>query len=299
MNKKGFSDLGSLVNLQSPDKVFVEVSRNFKYSYPHDKFIPLRKAFEDFVMLFEGKYPGYRGCTTPYHDIKHSCEVFLAASRIIDGYNIANTENKISSRNAVIMLMAALFHDSGFISEEGAALSDDAKNLLNHEERGVRFIQTYMSGNGFSENETALASRLIEYTDLFSDISAVRCKQDEDHMIGCMLGAADIIGQMAARTYLERLPSLYEEFKDAGVTIYKSEYDLLNRTGEFYESTIKKRLKHDFMGTADFTILHFKERENIDCDVYRMSIENQIDYLKRIIKKYPDSYHDKLKRIDD
>ncbi len=298
MKKGSYIPDDKIVNPPSPDLVYKEVKRNFTFSYPQKEFKPVKKIFNDFKALFSGKYPGYRACDTPYHDIKHSSDVFLAASRIVDGYNLENPKHILPSRKVIILYAASLFHDSGFIPKTDDRASSGAENLSVHEERSQDFTESYMLENGFTDEEALLACTLIECTNLFRKISDLEFNSDTDRMLGCIMGTADLIGQMASRTYLERLPSLYQEFSQAEMPVYFSEVDLVQRTGDFYETVVKKRLQEEFRGVMRYTKKHFRERRNIFEDIYKVSIENQIDYIQKIVKEYPDTYKEKLRRTE-
>jgi hypothetical protein len=110
-----------------------------------------------------------------------------------------------------------------------------------------------------------------------------------------MLGTADLIGQMADRTYLEKLLFLYIEFKEGNVDDYDSELDLLQKTATFYDF-VKERLQKDLGDASRFMLPHFKKRWNIDVDLYYETMERNIVYLRKILKDYTDCYRDCLRR---
>ena len=55
----------------------------------------------------------------------------------------------------------------------------------------------------------------------------------ENEILGKMLGTADLLGQMSDRTYLEKLPFLYLEFKHAGIDGVGTELDFFDSTPGF------------------------------------------------------------------
>ncbi|NLB35036.1 MAG: hypothetical protein GX817_04360, partial [Elusimicrobia bacterium] len=288
-----------LVNPPSAEAVSKEIFFILKQTYKDEDFSFLENAFKDFIRLFNGDYPGYCKCDTPYHDIMHSAEVFLAAGRLLDGYNIANPDEIIPFRKAEILFISALFHDSGFISKEEDPKEKGARNLVNHEERGKEFTANYLKAERFSRKEIALSGKLIETTDLFTTISDLKFASEIDRILGNILGTADLAGQMAARTYLERLQYLYEEFLDAGLPVYSSEFDLVSRTGDFYENTVKIRLIDDFQNAINYAQIHFKARSGIDENIYITSIENQLKYLRDSVCNAPDTFKEKFRRLDN
>lgn len=65
--------------------------------------------------LFSGKYPGYRGCTTRYHDLNHTLHCFLLMARLIHGAFINGVVFK--EEDVVLGLISALMHDTGYLRD--------------------------------------------------------------------------------------------------------------------------------------------------------------------------------------
>ena len=118
---------------------------------------------------------------------------------------------------------------------------------------------------------------------------------DENRILGQMLGSSDLLGQMANRTYLERLLLLYREFKEARFSHFKDELDLLKKTRDFYNNT-RKMLATDLGGVEKYMSAHFKSRWKIKRDLYKESIEKQLHYLDGILLNREQEYEDHLKR---
>ena len=110
-----------------------------------------------------------------------------------------------------------------------------------------------------------------------------------------MLGAADLLGQMASRCYLERLRVLYREFREGHVKGYSSELDLLRKTLNF-SKFIKNRLAFTLDGMDRYSRAHFKKRYRIDKDFYREAMVKQFSYLKNTVLMHPDKYRTYLHR---
>jgi hypothetical protein len=109
------------------------------------------------------------------------------------------------------------------------------------------------------------------------------------------LGTADLLGQMADRTYLERLPFLYHEFKEGGVPGFADELDLLQKTPAFWEFT-QKRLAGELGGLDRLMRDHFRVRWGIDQDMDRETVERNIAYLQFILVNHGDDYQRYLRR---
>lgn len=286
--------LARLVNMNSPDAVFEEVKNNFIRSYPIAAFREIRIVYNDFLALFNGYYPGYRSCNTIYHDKTHTTDTLLALSRMIDGYNLER-KRKLPLKRVRISLIAMLFHDSGFIQKKSDSKGTGAKYTKEHILRSIDFIEKYFRKIGLSGSDFISARNMISCTGLTTDIKAIRFHDRAEKILGLMLGTADMVGQMAGRNYLEKLLLLYHEFKEGKVPGYESELDLLKKTIIFY-GFIQVRLANDYRKMHKYIIPHLKMRYGIGEDLYQKAIENQIRYLKGILKKTPGKYRQKLKR---
>ena len=110
-----------------------------------------------------------------------------------------------------------------------------------------------------------------------------------------MLGTSDLLGQMADRTYLEKLLFLFLEMQEAKIQDFDDEFDLLKKTLEFYELT-KDRFANEMDGVNSFMRDHFKTRWDIDKDLYLEAVENQMKYLKSILENNAADYRAKLRR---
>jgi hypothetical protein len=113
--------------------------------------------------------------------------------------------------------------------------------------------------------------------------------------LGQMLGTADLLGQMADLTYLERLPFLYHEFKEGGVPGFADELDLLQKTPAFWEFT-QKRLVGELGGVDRLMRDHFRVRWGIDHDLDREIVERNIAYLQFILVNHGADYQRYLRR---
>lgn len=294
MKKYDGLQIAQLVNTDNPDAVFEEVKNNFIHSYPISAFAPVRKAFTDFNLLFEGRYPGYRACNTKYHDKIHTADALLAISRLIDGYNVSSPQ-KMPLRKVQTALIATILHDTGYIQKKTDKEGTGAKYTLKHVERSIEFIDKYFRKIGLTRKDFIAADNMVKCTGLSVKMDEIRFQDRDEKVLGCMLGSADVLGQMASRTYLERLLYLYKEFKEGHVKGYTSEIDLLKKTLAFYES-IKARLRKTLGGVNRYARHHFRKRYGINQDLYNEAILRQIFYLKEILAYESVSLKDKLRR---
>jgi hypothetical protein len=57
-------------------------------------------------------------------------------------------------------------------------------------------------------------SKIIAYTDMNRELPATESLQSSIELLGRLLNAADLMGQMAAKTYLRKLLFFYHEYKE-------------------------------------------------------------------------------------
>jgi hypothetical protein len=157
------------------------------------------------------------------------------------------------------------------------------------------FLERHGFDHGLSEEEIIAGRALILCTDLYRDLSKIKFPSSSVEILGKMLGAADLLAQMADRTYLEKLMFLYQEFREGEVEGFENEEDLLRKTVSFYDF-INQRLETQ-LGAADrFMKSHFVSRWNIDADLYHVAIEKQKEYLERILQIPGSNPMDHLRR---
>lgn len=273
--------LYDLIDFSNPQDILKEIKYNISLTVSNFECSILEKIYGDVELLFAGKYPGYRASNTKYHDLEHTNSVMLAVIRLIHGG--FNEGFKFTADNILIGLLAAVFHDIGFIQTESDLKGSGAKYTVGHEKRSITFMKKYLSKKPFSSINTKDCSHLIMCTILDLSPKQIPFRSKEIEMVGKIVGSADLLAQMADRAYLEKLLLLYKEFEEAGLPGYKSELELLTKTEEFYELVARKRLTDDFDNVAALMRSHFKTRWQIDRDLYEESITSHINYLRSII----------------
>ncbi len=283
----------TLIRMDSPAAVLEEVQVILKRISPDFDTQPVLLACNTTVDLFNGNYPGYRACNTEYHDLRHTTDAFLSMARLVHGAVVDG--NNFSDRQIILGLIAALFHDAGYIQEEHDTEGTGAKHTRNHVQRSMDFVKQSGPEHGLTDAEIAAAQTMILCTEFTVDISAVEFRGAEIELLGKMLGTADLLAQTADRTYLEKLLFLYREFKEAGIGDYQSEVDLLKKTIGFYDF-IARRIATTLDATDRFMQSHFASRWNINQNLYQQAIEKQRDYLQKILKIPDSDPRDHLKR---
>jgi hypothetical protein len=287
--------LAQLIDTRDPEKVIEEVLRIFYYHYSEDAALRVRLAFSQVRSLFVGEFPGYRECLAEYHDFNHTMSVLLAAARLMDGYNIERVF--LPEEMAIQLLLAALLHDTGYIQEDWDTDGTGAKYSRQHEQRSIEFLRHHAGVFEIEEPEIEPLVRLIESTDLKTDFARIAFPSEEEQDAGAILGSADILGQMSDRAYLEKLLFLYHEFREAGIPGYETEFDILKKTRDFY-AAVKGRLRDTYLHVFEFAHHHFRERFEVNQNLYIVAVDRQMAYLEKIIGDQSTNFRHKLKRGD-
>jgi hypothetical protein len=286
------NDVTNRINVEDPQRVRDAVLALFAARFPGADFTPLARAFDDFAALFEGRYPGYLACDTLYHDIRHTLDMTLAMARLIDGHERASAPaDRLGARRAMLGVLVALLHDSGYLKRSSEShVENGAEFTKVHVSRSADFISTYLPKIGF-EAETPLAARLVHFTGYEMEIEDIRVEQPKDHLVGCMVGTADLIGQMSDRMYLEKCREfLYREFvvgkvarehlpDGKEVVRFSSPEDLILKTPGFYEYVARARIDGKLGGVERYIASHFDGP-----DLYQTEIERNMDFLRRAIE---------------
>ena len=287
--------LADVLDTRDPEKVIEEVLRIFYYHYSEDSALRIRLAFSQVRSLFAGEFPGYRECLAEYHDFNHTMSVVLASARLMDGYNIERAF--LPEEMAVQLLLAALLHDTGYIQEDWDTEGTGAKYSRQHEQRSIEFFTRHAEVFEVEQPEIEPIVRLIESTDLKTDFARIHFPSEEEQDAGAILGSADILGQMSDRAYLEKLLFLYHEFREAGIPGYETEFDILKKTRDFYEA-VKGRLRDTYLHVFELAHHHFRERYEVNRNLYIVAVDRQMAYLDKIIGDQSTNFRHKLKRGD-
>ena len=278
---------------REPGVIFAEVKLVTSTYQPKFIFALLENIFADVVRLFNGDYPGYRACNTLYHDLDHTLDCFLAMARLLHG--AALNAVPLSAKDVELGLIAALMHDTGYIQQAQDREGTGGKYTLFHIDRSIAFMEHYFGQNGFKREDLSHCCNFLKCTGLNVKIGDIDFPSPEHETIGKILGAADLLGQMADSSYLEKLPFLYQEFAEGGVPGFQDELDLLKKTPAFWEFT-QQRLAGELGGVADYGRDHFRQRWGIDRNLYVEALEANISYLQFVLNNCASDYRHYLNR---
>ncbi|MGV8933831.1 MAG: hypothetical protein ACOH1I_04375 [Gallionellaceae bacterium] len=289
------TEIQLLLTTDNPEQIWAKAIDIIKAINPAFDFTLSRKAYDDVLNLFKGEYPGYRAIKTPYHNLNHTLDVFLCSVRLMHGVHLA--VSPLADHEITWIMMATLMHDIGYAqrNEEGNS-GTGAQHTLTHVGRGIGFMQHYVLEHNLPSAYAQPLEFLMNSTNPAIDFSSIVFPDERTKMLSQIVGSADIVGQMADRTYLEKLLFLYLEFKEAHFGNYASLHDLLRQTKDFYDATKGKKLDGTFAGIYKNLTAHFKQYMGLNRNLYLESIEKNIDYLSKVITLDENEYLMMLKR---
>lgn len=286
-------DVTNTVQVSNPAAVRDAVHQLFSNAFPGASFDKLWLAFYDFERLFNGRYPGYRGCDTTYHDVQHTLDMTLALARLVVGYEQSVEQSeRLGSHRAQMAIITSLFHDAGYIRhvERDKDFENGAEFTLYHVSRSADFLRRYLPELGLAK-DVAVSSMIVHFTGYELDLDNIELDDPRDIICGHLIGTADMIAQMADRCYLEKCRDrLYKEFVIGGVAVenakpgeymvrYKSGTDLLMKTPLFYQQIMRERLNSKFNRVYRYIeVLYDGENPYID------AIAANIRHLVRILE---------------
>jgi hypothetical protein len=287
--------LYDLTDISSTSETFAEIKKILLLVNPSLDPSLIEDAYNDIILLFNGKFPGYRTSNTKYHNLKHTCAVTLATARLIHGLHLQH--QSFTARIIQISIIGALFHDTGLIQTDEENEGTGAQYTICHEDRSIVLMEKYLSDKGFSAEDILDCSHIIMCTKLSLSLDEIPFRSDEAMIMGKVLGSADLIAQMAGRNYLEKLPLLFLEFKEAGMEGFETPLELFQNTEEFYHSVVSTRLTEELSGVSYAVLYHFRNRWEIDRDLYAESMKGNIRYMKKVTKDCVDSYSCLIKKF--
>ena len=202
---------------------------------------------------FSGRYPGYLPIDARYHDLEHTLQGTLCLARLLRGRHFARGRPVLTPKMFELGLLAILMHDTGYLKRADDREGTGAKYTITHVRRSGEFAKAFLEAHGYSGEEVASIQNMIRCTGVNVNLSSIPFASELEKTVGFALGTADLLGQMAASDYVEKLPVLYLEFAEAtrfsGPTKlinFGGADELMRNTPSFWESYVWPKLNGDF-----------------------------------------------------
>lgn len=260
--------------------------------YPEGDMLFVPRVFGWANDFFYGKYQGYQPIDARYHDLHHTLIVTLCMVRILYRRHQLAIEPPLPRRLFELGLIAILFHDTGYLKTVDDVEGTGAKYTFTHVDRSAQFAQRYLAEKGYPAEDAEVVANMIHCTGVNLRLADIPFKNDLERMVGYCLGSGDLLGQMAAHDYVDKLPELYLEFEESARSnpdkptpsgAFSSAEDLLRKTPLFWEHFVLPKLEKDFGGYYRWLNDPYPDGEN----EYFASIQANINRVKQILASRP------------
>ena len=275
------------VNTRDTSSVQAEVQEAYIGMFPHGnrEFVPT--VFGWALSWFSGQYRDYQAIDAHYHDLEHTMQGILCMSRLLQGRHRQELEPRLTPRMLELGLLAILTHDTGYLKKKGDTSGTGAKYTLTHVDRSIEFAGELMLSQDLPLEEILAVQNMIRCTGINVKLENVKFQEPLERVVGFALGTADLLGQMAAADYVDKLPILYSEFAEASRFsadgkmkaggFFTSAEDLMHKTPLFWENYVRNKINREFMGVYRFLNDPYPDGPNYYID----RIESNIARLRR------------------
>ena len=273
------------IDTKHPSAVHVEAKAAYTEMFPDGDPLFVINAFGWASDCFNGRYGDYQRIDARYHDFEHTLQGTTCFVHLLLGRHRVGTEPSLTRRAFELGLLAILLHDTGYLKKNNDREGTGAKYTSVHVNRSCDFAREFLTEKGFTVSEILSVQNMIRCTGVNVDLEAVPFQSDLERIVGFALGTSDLLGQMAATDYVEKLPVLYSEFEEsarfnlvrgAAPGMFSSARDLMEKTPFFWEKYVVPKINKDFDGLYKFLGTPFPDGPN----KYLIKIEENISKIR-------------------
>src|SRR5579863_982820 len=181
-------------------------------AFPDGDRMLVPRIFSWAVDCFHGRVEDYQPIDALYHDLEHTMQGTLCMARLLRNRQAAGAEPALSRRMFELALMAVLLHDTGYLKAKGDTTGTGAKYTVVHVRRSADFAAVLLGKLNFDPKDIRAVQNMILCTGVNASLDQIPFQSDAERIAGYALGTADLLGQMAAADYVDKLPLLYAEF---------------------------------------------------------------------------------------
>ena len=276
------------VDTKDPASVEREVRPAYQAMFPEGDLEFVSKALGWLNDCFAGRYRDYQAGDARYHDLEHTLQGTLCMARLLSSRHQAGAKPVVTQRIFELGLLAILLHDTGYLKKRGDIEGTGAKYTLTHVTRSVQFAEELLEEKGIQLNEIRMVQNMIRCTGVNVNLSLIPFHSDLEKITGFALGTADLLGQMAADDYVEKLPVLYSEFDESALYYegkmamtrsFSNADDLVRQTPEFWTRYVLPKITNEFWGLYRFLNKPYPNGPN----PYLLKVEANIDKVRRLL----------------
>jgi hypothetical protein len=260
------------VATNNPTAVKADVQAAYLTIFPQGDHGFVARVFGWAEECFAGRHPEYQAIDARYHDFEHTLQGTLCMARLLRCRQAADAQPLVSQHLFELGIIGILLHDTGYLKRrDDDSPGTGAKYTATHVLRSVEFARQLLTAKGFSEADIRAVQNMIRCTGIDAFLESIAFDSEEERMAGFALGTADLLGQMAADDYVEKLPVLYSEFAEAAkhdrghtdfISKFGGAHDLMQRTPGFWRDYVLPKLDKDFGGLHRFLSQPYPDGSN-------------------------------------
>jgi len=280
-------DCAVVIDTKDPAAIYDQVQQIYNRLFGEDNLNFVAQAFGWFVDCFAGRYRDYQAVDMAYHDREHTLQGTMCFATLMQGRHQAGAEPVITRRMFELGLLGILLHDSGYLKKNEDTKGTGAKYTMVHVDRSCAFARELLLDKGFSQHDVEQVQHMISCTGIDVNLGTICFQTKIERTIGLAIATADLLGQMSAADYVDRLSDLYLEFNESweysgnsARTIHFDSLDhLIGETPGFWDRYVRQKIEIDCMGLYRFLNQPYPDGPN----KYLMRIEANIDKVRQII----------------
>lgn len=146
-------------------------------------------------------------------EILHQATLCLA--ELLHNRHVAGATPRIDADDFRRALIAALFHDIGYLKKRDDTEGSGAKYTHLHEQRSCDFARAYLTQLGWPSDDIRAVEFLISATGPSADVTRIEFQTEIEHVLGQAVCTADYMGQMSDPAYPDKLKMLFGEFAES------------------------------------------------------------------------------------
>jgi hypothetical protein len=243
------------VDTRVPTEVEAQIQSIYRSLFPDGdpNFVP--RAFDWAGQCFTGQFGDYQAIDARYHDFEHTLQGTLCLARLLHGRHQAGAKPLMTQHAFELAMLAILFHDTGYLKKRDDTVGTGAKYTLTHVARSADFAREFLATKGCPAKDIDAIRNMISCTGVNANLQAIPFQSELERTLGFALATADILGQMSAHDYVDKLPVLHQEFMEAArhdgrkaarLAAYSSPEELMRNTPSFWENYVLPKINYDF-----------------------------------------------------
>lgn len=274
------------VDTRIPTEVEAQVQSIYRslFSNGDPTFVP--RAFDWAGQCFTGRFADYQAIDARYHDFEHTLQGTLCLARLLHGRHLAGAKPVMTEQAFELALLAILFHDTGYLKKRDDTEGTGAKYTLTHVARSADFAREFLATKGRPAADIDAIRNMISCTGVNANLRSIPFGSELERILGFALATADILGQMSAHDYVDKLPVLHQEFieaarhdgrKAARLAAYATPEELMRNTPSFWENYVLPKITDDFGGLHRFLNVPYPDGPN----QYLERVQKNLDRIHR------------------